>query len=57
MFSSFAGHPSCFGLTSDALKEIDETKWECSRCKICVVCGVKTEHVSFGIRNSFFVKI
>ncbi|GIY67061.1 hypothetical protein CDAR_64441 [Caerostris darwini] len=38
------GHTSCFGLLPEALQNIDETKWECSRCKICVVCGLKTEH-------------
>ncbi|KAG8188536.1 hypothetical protein JTE90_004769 [Oedothorax gibbosus] len=38
------GHPLCFGLTVEAIKEIDEKNWECYRCKICVVCGIKTEH-------------
>ncbi|GFY57043.1 hypothetical protein TNIN_199921 [Trichonephila inaurata madagascariensis] len=37
------GHPSCFGLLPEALKQIDESKWECTRCKICVICGIKTE--------------
>ncbi|GFV88339.1 hypothetical protein TNCV_858921 [Trichonephila clavipes] len=38
-----SGHPSCFGLLPEALKQIDESKWECTRCKICVICGIKTE--------------
>ncbi|KFM83053.1 Histone acetyltransferase KAT6B, partial [Stegodyphus mimosarum] len=38
------GHPSCCGLLPEAMKQVKEAKWECSRCKICVVCGVKTEN-------------
>ncbi|KAF8770952.1 Histone acetyltransferase KAT6B like protein [Argiope bruennichi] len=45
------GHTSCFGLLPEALKQIDETKWECPRCKICVVCGVKTEHKRMLVCN------
>ncbi|XP_015929465.2 histone acetyltransferase KAT6B [Parasteatoda tepidariorum] len=38
-----SGHPSCFGLLPQALKVINESKWECFHCKICVICGEKTE--------------
>ena len=38
-----SGHSTCLGLTSEALKQIDDSKWECRKCKVCVVCGVKTD--------------
>ncbi|XP_054717681.1 histone acetyltransferase KAT6B-like [Uloborus diversus] len=37
-------HPSCFGISPEALKDIKECKWECSRCRNCAVCGEKSEH-------------